>query len=558
MSKDPSSKCIISKYFLEDNKFVGPRRKTAITDPFLTQMMKSFISGQAMCLDYMVSTPIFQTAIPDLAMSAPMLLNAVAACGAYKLGRKLGKMELIEAAAEYYKVANSMLYVELTSKDKDLEVCLATALLITVYEMGFAITHDLPSHILGVKSLLQEFPAYYDTVTRELKFSSPIAQGAFWVLLHCDILAAFLLRSVPIWNPNEWGPLVGIGDTSYYDSKYPNKTGLASPRNGGHYGRESKHFWYRRAIHILYRISSLRGLGYDPVKPTQTRSHHTYVTARQVLFDELHDMVDQLPGYMQPLFEINKNDKSRNRGIGQDERIVNGLFSATSNTAGNINGNPSRHPSSDLCQPGPLLYPTARQTLDEQNCPTPDRQSFSSIASGLSRTDEWVQGALYGTHPSTLSQIFFADPVNAIMHAYIISAMLALQNLRPNDETLSPFSSGRVTDGVVQVAYRGIPLTVKAQPPVRKPGEIGAPEMARVKFGFDECRQQALRLVSIITSSTHKFEIGGMTAWGFLFAQLFITDPEERRYMVAYFDRLCSIGWSTDKIKAFLQQGWKS
>lgn len=120
-----------------------------------------------------------------------MLFKAIAACGAYNYGRLAGCMQSLSNAEAYYKEANVMLYSALKAQDKNLEVCLLTALLITVYEMSFEVTRDLTSHIFGVKTLLEEFPIHFDTVKREVQFSSPLAQATFWVLLHCDISAAF-------------------------------------------------------------------------------------------------------------------------------------------------------------------------------------------------------------------------------------------------------------------------------------------------------------------------------------------------------------------------------
>lgn len=79
-------------------------------------------------------------------------------------------------------------------------------------------------------------------------------------------------------------------------------------RNGEEVYTSNSAFWYRRALYILYRICTLRGLGYDPTLANQNLTSRTYSVARQCLFDELHDMLDNMPSHMQPLFDINVDE----------------------------------------------------------------------------------------------------------------------------------------------------------------------------------------------------------------------------------------------------------
>lgn len=573
--KQPNPKCAVSKYFLKDNIFIQPRYKSNIADSFLLLAVKHFISGQAVYLDYMVANPIFQKAIPVIALSNPMLLNAIGACGAYNLGRKIGKMKPIQAAAEYYKEANTILYLALKSTDPDFEVCLATALLITVYEMGFEITHDLTNHILGVKSLLEEFPVYFDAVKREITFSSPIAQGAFWVLLHCDILAAFLLRSVPLWNPNDWGPLVGLGDTSYYDAKYPDPytfNTLAKPQNNSHsfqanithnlknarnesQKKNDAHYWYRKVIHILFRTCSLRGLGYDPVSPTQFFSMHSFFSARQQLFDELQDVMNSMPCFMSPLFDINTDEKKRAKEARQAAMSLRdslGLKQSPANTQGVVS---NEYATTNQQHSNYNQYQQQRAFSNQTQHPffSGDSAIYGS-SDESSETDERIRGALNGSHPVTFSQVFFTDPIYSIIHAYALSATLALNGVKPSQVNFNFFGNNPMNQPVLNDMDKFVPMTIKIKQPSDKFSSFSNTD--RLTFGFEESRAYARRLVSIIISSSHYFQIGGMTAWGFIFAQPYISDPQEREYILAYFDRLCSIGWSVDRIKVFLESGW--
>lgn len=577
--------------------------------------MKNFLNGTAVYLDYMVSTPIFQHAIPAIAMSNPMLFNAITACGAYNLGRKIGNMDPIQAAAEYYKKANSMLYVSLQSKEKDLELCLATALLITVYEMGFEVANDLTSHISGVKRLLEEFPVYYDTIDREMKFSSPIAQGAFWVLLHCDILTAFLLRSVPLWNPNDWGPLVGIGDTSYYDLKYPDPTKSINKTRPSldktkrkHLESKQSHFWYRKTLYILYRTCLLRGLGYDPTSATQFESMDCYLSARQTLYDELQEMLDQMPMHMGPLFDINDHKDSSNREIRHAMGISPNIQQNNFNL---FNAMEKDYPSvSKLYSNDEKMYKHHISTEGERKS-RHLHNLFGTTQKALLETNDqlWIpneglKNAFDGSYPPTLSQIFFPNPINAVVHAYMTSAMLALHNLKPGWEAVDQFNVTQATSCIGQEMSRQAPLTTRINKrkiryqdrlhsmaiksteslsfSSRKHttpsfsmvnsgngsysqliGELStSPEpielsSRRVVIEFQDCQQEARRLVSIIISSSHNFQIGCMMAWGFLFAQPYISNRQEQKYIIEYFDRLCITGWSIDRIKLLIKERWE-
>lgn len=603
---------------------MGLQHNVGVVDSFLLLSVKNFVSGQAIYLDYMVPTPIFQNVIPVIALSNPMLLNAIAACGAYNLGRKVGKMEPIQAAAEYYKEANSMLYLALKSKEKDFEVCLATALIITVYEMGFEVSHDLTSHMFGVKTLLEEFPCYFDTVEREITFSSPITKGAFWVLLHCDVLVAFLLRSIPLWNPNNWGPVVGIGDTSYYDTRYPapgkqkgfsgfddksadqhsnNRATESGNANIKSIGPQKTHFWYRKVLHFLFRICSLRGLGYDPSPPNQFPTWISYPTAIQRLLQELQEFLSSMPFHMKPLFDLNMNDKDRAKEASQivtDRRCSSHTGSSTANgdsynsmqeTAWNQH---QHHHSHHLQQPLFGVVGIGQQSHFSSKADIPDFAERSS--------DERVEMAFTGTHPTTLSQIFFTDPVYSIIYAYCLLAILALMSLKPSGLTMNHFG-GQLSTGLnmqgdpkygpfttmskqqtttsttketqkqtkpvmtqLSSILNSVPSSSSAdsssgydsfkETPFSSTYVLPGSKSSHATIEFEECRQYARQLVSIVISSSKDGQAGGMTAWGLIFAQQFISDPQVREYILAYVGKLCAIGWSADMIKMFLTNGW--
>lgn len=528
-----------------------------------------FIKGQAIYLDYMVPTPTFQKIVPTIALSNPMLFKAIAACGAYNYGRLAGCMQSLSNAEAYYKEANVMLYSALKAQDKNLEVCLLTALLITVYEMSFEVTRDLTSHIFGVKTLLEEFPIHFDTVKREVQFSSPLAQATFWVLLHCDISAAFLLQSVPLWNPNEWGPSVGVGDTSYYDGHFPASTNPVEERRRSIH-KQTPHFWYRRALYILYRICTLRGLGYDPTLANQNLTSRTYSVARQCLFDELHDMLDNMPSHMQPLFDINVDEirKAKKARYGLNAYGTSGVQAANATFQGSAT-NTYRDPNS--------LNTNSQQVSSGQ----PMLTGRDDESSG---TEERVASALSGTPTSSFSQIFFTDPMFAVIHSYILSAMLSLHSLRPNGTSANSFYSNTVGFGMgdhenLDPITKSIPGTNKTEfglnenyrssssispssASMSSPSFYSAPVASpfdpnRVVVTSADCMRYARRLVGIITSSAYGFQIGSITAWSFMYVQPYISDQRDREFILTYFDRLCTIGWSSDKIKGFIIDQWE-
>lgn len=487
-----------SRYSYGPDLFSIPRSENIITDTLLHLAIKYYIKYHAAYLDYMSSVSIFQWIVPSLALSCPMLLQAAVACGAAAYECVCPNQKMFDKE-QYYNEANSLLYAELQKKDRDIEACILTATLITIYEVSRGTDHDIKSHISGVKTLLEEFPFDIDEETQEIKFNSVIVHACFWIMIHCDLYSAFLLRSIPLWNPNAWGPAVGLR------SNIKDSDRKASETN-------TPHYWYSQAIYVLYRITALRGLGYDPTLPSQVFSMRMYSQARQTLIDDLMRLQDDIPTIMKPMFEFPPFSA-------QNDANQSGQKSSTKPA--------SADPES--------LSSTLHSHLAKES------GTFSLPGSG----NLFTKSSLHSVK-SPFPFIYFSDPRYAITSAYITSGLLALNSMRTGTIKHTEFDisakSGADQNGKSASQDTGI---------------IASPlDPSRTVISSEDCKAYARRLTGIITSTAPNPVIGGMTVWCFLYVAPYIHDYAEREYILKYMEVNCSTGWCSDSIIAHLREEW--
>lgn len=558
------SKLIHSRYSFSNNTLRIGKSPILITDSFLLMTIKYFIRGQAVYLDYMSPTPVFKSIVPTIALSNPMLLKAMAACGAYSMGRTFPNMEVLPLAESYYKEANSLLCSHLQSKNRDLEICVVTALLITIYELSQGVTHDMKSHIIGIKTLIEQLPYTIDENTNELRFDSVICQASFWVLLHCDINTAFLLRSIPLWNPNDWGPAVGISRNEYSNNN-PSEKNNSSPD----YDRDTAtnsipsttkshddsfqtpHYWYRRVLYLLYRIVTLRSLGYDPTLTSQTLSTRTYSQSRQNLVDELTQFTNKLPSHMRPMFNF---DTQYHSPVGNDGCIFNntqGSMAKPDTIKNSISPNVTSFSSSIM-----------KDHLKNVSNGTSPMTTSSFLLDSTKDNDHQFFSNSYSEpkDPPVFPKTFYSDPLFAIINVYVTSGFLSLHSMKsvsgsnifPSDSTgnLNRLSNGYTHN----LRAADDPNTSNASGILSAP--LASPfDPMRTALTSQDCILYARQVVGVITSAPN-YSVGSMTAWCLLFIPPYIYDNYEREYILSYVESLCGIGWSIDKIKLHIRNEW--
>lgn len=517
-----------SRYSHKNDMFFIPRSENIISDSLTHLAVKYYIKYHAVYIDFMTPIPIFQCIVPSLALSCPMLLKAASAIGAEAYNRIYPNQNLFNSE-KYYSQANNLLCSELQKEDKDIETCILTATLITVYEVTKESNHDLKSHISGVKTLLEEFPFSIDTSTREIEFHSIIVQACFWVMIHCDLQSAFLLRSLPLWNPNEWGPAVGLKSN---DNSFKETANNYAP-----------HYWYSKILYILYRIMSLRGLGYDPTLSSQIFSTRVYTFARQKLMDDLIQLQNDIPSIMRPMFEfspfVTKEKSTDGQKIDTNDILLEKPNRSTSKvvddrserniptTCGNIQAN--------------TLESTSSKLILSQDIPN-DNFSIPKIS------NLFTKSSLHGVK-SPFPFIYFSDPFYAVTNAYIISGILSLNSMKSGS---IKYSCNLVQQGISPEKNES-----SSNSSFQETGVIASPfDPFRMAISSEDCTKYARRLTGIITSTAPNTSIGCMTVWCFLYIAPYIHENFEREYILKYMEANCVNGWSYENIIAHVRNEW--
>lgn len=559
-----------SLYSIDNNIFNIPRSSSIINDPFLFNSFTIFVKVHAECLDAMCPIPIFKSVVPTISLSHPMLLKAIASLGSYGLSRAYPNMETLRESERYYKQANNLLYKHLRFGDdeqnksgqifRNYEVCILTALLLTLYELSREVTHDIRGHISGVKSLLEEFPYSIDPATKVIKFESRIAESVYWVILHIDLNTSLILRSVPLFNPSDWGPSVGLKTTLTKDTdkkqNLKNKNVLESsnrstPLNGNAYEssplnpnqifgdsdgdltKKPPHYWYSRALYILYRICALRGLGYDPtLTNSYSISTRIYTQSKQTLINDLHQLMEELPTCMGPLFDFTHPNQNTNADLLYN--TTSGRFKM-SNSSGKV---PQSRPINTSI-PVDILAP---QVVEALSYSQPQRRPpiLNGISDTLPVSNEELNyykpnANLFATLNSpmttpsptkTFPHVFYSDPIYAIVHCFIISGQLVLSSMRSENPCSSLFSGSTDND---KDNYN-IPT-------------------------FEECRNLARRVVGIIMSYPG-YVVPCMTSWSFLYVTPYITDEAERDHIISYIATAHGVGWTGGTVVEDIKAQW--
>lgn len=258
------------------------KQATIITDPYVLLYIQFYCRHIAKFMDYMVPKPVFLRIVPAIALTEPMLLNAIVACGALTVSNAYPEEIGPEVAIKYYKEGNAMLLNSLKQKSIDLELCTLTAVFLTVYEILNNISFEQRSHLMAIQSLLQQFTFRKTHNSEKVEFTSAISEACFITVLHMDILMARLLGLVPLYRPQQWGTILGMMSTSKDET--------------------SVQYWYLKIIYLISKALHFNSLGIDP-----TQSHfnsYNVISGRQAILNEIYEWELNLPPTLKPLFSL--------------------------------------------------------------------------------------------------------------------------------------------------------------------------------------------------------------------------------------------------------------
>lgn len=240
-------------------------------------------------MDYLVPRPVFQRIVPTIALTNPALLNAIAACGAFCVSNAYPNDVSPDVAAQYYNEGNALLLQALKQQPRNLELCILTALFLTVYEILNCISFEQRTHIIGIQALLQQFTFQKNENNQTMNFPSSISEACFYIVIHADLFTARMLGVLPLWSPQQWGPILSVNKPS------------ANP---------TVHYWHMKIIYIISRALHLNSLGFDPVQSSTTSTNTQPIASlRRGLLNELYQWESELPTPIRPLYNLPPGDK---------------------------------------------------------------------------------------------------------------------------------------------------------------------------------------------------------------------------------------------------------
>lgn len=269
--------------YSSSNGIYAIRKKAQIiTDPYILLYIQFYCRNIARFMDYMVPTPLFQRIVPAIALTEPALLNAIVACGAFTVSHAYPNEVGPEVAIKYYNEGNALLLEKLKEPSIDLELCTLTAILLTVYEIFNSISFDQRLHLMAIQSLLQQFTFRKSEGSDRTEFTSAISEACFIMVLHMDIFIARMLGLVPLYSPQQWGPMFGM------TSNAKNET--------------SVHYWYLKIVYLISKALHINLLGIDPTQSVV--NSHNVISGRRVILNEIYEWARNLPPTLHPLFSL--------------------------------------------------------------------------------------------------------------------------------------------------------------------------------------------------------------------------------------------------------------
>lgn len=251
-----------------------------ITDPYMLLFLQFYCRHIAIFMDYMVPVPIFQDIVPAIGLTEPVLMKAIAACGALMVSNAYPEEFSKDTAMEYYRESNKLLVDALEQKPRNLELCSISALLLTVFELLNNITYDLRAHLMSLHALLGQFTLKWNEKSQKVDFPSVIAEACFITMIQADVFTARLLGLLPLWSPQLWGTVLGVGN-----SNKPADSAFQS---------------YLKIVYLVSKALHINSLGVDPTQPV-----NNVMGGRQSLLQELKEWESSLPPSFKPLFNNN-------------------------------------------------------------------------------------------------------------------------------------------------------------------------------------------------------------------------------------------------------------
>jgi hypothetical protein len=306
-----------------------------LPDPKISRYFSTFKTQVAVVLDSIVAVPVFQRIIPSMALMNPLLLNAIAACGAKFQLDKLckdknsAKHSPCEADAKRYLAeANRLIVVELTkfvftsstpNKDKrgvvttgtDFEVVIAAALLVTIFEFTDEVSSSSQVPLISLQSLFQKYQVQIKeaVATSSSPFASPtplsaIIDACFVWTLQLDIHLSRLLNRPPVIDP----ALFDVERLRLFVSSTSTAEALgAAQRKVSFFAELSRIMTLASQVQSALKIPLLNA---EINMPAHQQQQQDFSLEQKIeltnLSREVQEWYTELPALMRPLYDIDQ------------------------------------------------------------------------------------------------------------------------------------------------------------------------------------------------------------------------------------------------------------
>ncbi|WEW57713.1 hypothetical protein PRK78_003180 [Emydomyces testavorans] len=193
-------------------------------------LMQVYVEEVGLWMDSMDADKHFTQILPFHALSEPMLLNALMACGArhlFLVNPSFGE----EKALYYYNISTRDLLTCLQDPNRDTVLCATTAVVLNVYEVMCEKAMQRMNHIAGARALIKE--------CRWNAKSTGIGGACFWLNVGMELLSCLHFNWKMAWDPDTWDIDMNM-----------------SLNQGSIAGDEE--FWTNRMLYICAKIANYR------------------------------------------------------------------------------------------------------------------------------------------------------------------------------------------------------------------------------------------------------------------------------------------------------------
>ncbi|KAI1938610.1 hypothetical protein LOZ66_003413 [Ophidiomyces ophidiicola] len=199
-------------------------------------LMQVYVEEVGLWMDSMDPGKHFTQILPFHALSEPMLLNALLACGArhlFLVNPSFGE----EKALYYYNISTRDLLNCLQDPNRDTVLCATTAVVLNVYEVMCEKAMQRMNHIAGARALIKE--------CRWNAKSTGIGGACFWLNVGMELLSCLHFNWKMAWDPDTWD--IDMNMTL-------NQGSIAG----------DEEFWTHRMLYICAKIANYRaGVAYQ-------------------------------------------------------------------------------------------------------------------------------------------------------------------------------------------------------------------------------------------------------------------------------------------------------